>query len=73
MKLSELQNKNIITEDGKLVGKIIDVNLTNTGTIESLVVEKYKFLLSLFSNKDESVVKWEQIITIGDDVILIHL
>ena len=70
MRLSELQSKDIITLEGKLVGNIIDVVLEE-GKIKYLVVEKSKFLLSMFSSKDELEIKWDQINKIGEDVILI--
>lgn len=70
MRLSELQSKNIITTEGKLIGNIIDVIIEN-GTIKYLVVEKSKFLISMFTSKDEIEVKWSQIKTIGDDVIIV--
>ena len=71
MRLSELQSKNIVTLDGKLIGNIIDVIIEN-GTIKYLVVEKSKFLISMFTSKDEIEVKWSQIKTIGDDVIIVE-
>ncbi len=70
MRLSELQSKNIITTEGKLIGNIIDVIIEN-GTIKYLVVEKSKFLISMFTSKDEIEIKWSQIKTIGDDVIIV--
>ncbi len=70
MRLSDLQTKNIITTDGKLIGNIIDVVIEN-GTIKYLIVEKSKFLISMFTSKDEFEIKWNQIKTIGDDVIIV--
>lgn len=70
MRLSELQSKNIVTLDGKLIGNIIDV-IIEDGTIKYLVVEKSKFLISMFTSKDEIEIKWSQIKTIGDDVIIV--
>ena len=72
MRLSELQSKDIITMDGKLIGNIIDIVIEN-GNIKYLIVERSKFLVSMFSNKDEIEIKWSQIKTIGDDVILVSL
>ena len=72
MKLSELQSKDIITTDGKLIGNIIDVVIEN-GSIKNLIVERSKFILSMFSSKDEVEIKWNQIKTIGDDVILVEI
>lgn len=75
MRLSDLQDKDVINIiDGKKVGNIIDVALENsTGKMESLIVEKSKFFISMFSNKDEIEIKWEQIEKIGEDVILVKL
>lgn len=73
MRLSELQSKDIInTTDGKRIGSIIDVNISEDGNMKSLVVEKGKFF-SKFSNKDEIEIKWQQVKKIGEDVILVSL
>ena len=71
MRLSDLQAKDIITTDGRLIGNIIDVVIKN-GNIEYLIVEKSKFLISIFTSKDEFEIKWNQIKTIGDDVIIVE-
>lgn len=74
MRLSELQNKDVInTLDGKLIGKIIDVLITPSGTMTGFIVEKYRFILSMFSNKDEIEIKWDEIDKIGEDVILVTI
>lgn len=74
MRLSDLQNKNIINIiDGKNIGKIIDLEIDNNGNAVGLVVEKYKFIISSFSNKKELIIKWDQIKKIGEDVILVNL
>ncbi len=71
MRLSDLQSKNVITTDGKLIGNIIDV-VIEKGTIKYLIVEKSKFLISLFTTKDELEISWQQIKIIGDDVIIVE-
>lgn len=68
MRLSDLQHKNIISIDGKLIGKIIDVVINDEGNIESLIVEKGRFFLN---SKNDSEISWQQISKIGDDVIII--
>lgn len=75
MRLSDLQDKDVINiVDGKKVGNIIDVSLENSsGKMESLIVEKSKFFISMFSTKDEIEIRWEQIEKIGEDVILVKL
>lgn len=72
MRLSELQSKDIITINGKLIGTIIDVVITD-GKIDYLIAEKGKFIISLFSSKDEFEIKWNQIKTIGEDVIIVDM
>ena len=74
MRLSELQNKDIVDmETGKVIGDIIDVMFDVNGNLESLIVEKKKFLVSMFSSKDEFEVKWNQVEKIGEDVILVKI
>ena len=74
MRLSELQNKDVINiTDGKKVGNIIDIAIENNGRMTSLIVEKSKFFVSMFSNKNELEIKWEQIEKIGEDVILVNM
>lgn len=74
MRLSELQNKDIIcVNDGKKIGNIIDINIDNSGKLDSLIVEKSKFIISRFSTSNEIEIKWGQIEKIGEDVILVNL
>ena len=74
MRLSDLQNKDIVnTMDGRKIGNIIDININLEGKMESLIVEKSKFLVSMFSTKDEIEVKWDKIVKIGEDVILVKI
>ena len=74
MRLSDLQHKDVINiKDGKKIGNIIDIMIESNGTMTGLVVEKSKFLISMFSNKDEIVISWNQIEKIGEDVILVSI
>ena len=75
MRLSDLQNKDVVNIiDGKLVGNIIDIMINSSnGIMESLIIEKSKFIVSLFSNKNEIEIKWNQIEKIGEDVILVRI
>lgn len=74
MRLSDLQNKTVINViDGKNIGSIIDLEINEEGIAVGLVVEKYKFLISSFSNKKELIIKWDQIKKIGEDVILVNI
>lgn len=72
MRLSDLQNKSIVNVlDGKNVGNIIDVNINNSGNIESLVIEVSKKFLS-FNRETDTIVFWKDITKIGEDVILVN-
>lgn len=74
MRLSELQNKDIVdVETGKVIGDIVDIKMDLDGNLDSLIVEKKKFLVSMFSSKDELEVKWNQVEKIGEDVILVRI
>ena len=75
MRLSDLQNKDVVNIiDGKLVGNIIDIMINSSnGIMESLIIEKSKFFVSLFSNKNEIEIKWNKIEKIGEDVILVRI
>ena len=74
MRLSELQHKDVINIlDGKKIGNIIDIVVNDEGFMDSLIVERTKFLVSMFTTKDEVEIKWKQIEKIGADVILVNL
>ena len=73
MRLSELQSKDIVNlNDGKRMGKIIDVIIDN-GKIYNLVIEPKRFFLNIFRRGEEITIKWESIEKIGEDVILIKI
>ncbi len=73
MRLSDLQSKDIINvNDGKKIGSIIDVLISDDGLMKCLIVEKGKFFSKL-SNHDEIEIKWEQVKKIGEDVILVSV
>ena len=73
MRLSEIQKKDVINlNSGMKVGNIIDIKINSeTGKIESLILEKKKFS-SIFNSNDEIEIYWTQINKIGEDVILVE-
>ena len=74
MKLSELQKKDIVNvNNGKRIGSIIDININSEGVMDEIIIEKSSFIFSMFSNKNELSIKWEQIKKIGEDVILVDI
>lgn len=74
MRLSDLQNKDVVNVlDGKKIGNIIDISINQEGVTTGLIVEKYKFLVSMFTSNKEIEIKWNQIEKIGEDVILVNI
>lgn len=73
MNLSELQDKEVIDiSTGRRVGAIIDVIIDRKGGISKLLLEDRKPTRRLFAqNKDNIDLTWNQIIKIGDDIILV--
>ncbi|MFQ8643977.1 MAG: YlmC/YmxH family sporulation protein [Oscillospiraceae bacterium] len=71
MMLSDLQSKDIINLiDGKRIGTIIDVSISEDGKIDELSVQRKKFL---FFSAGVINIKWNQIDKIGKDVILVNI
>lgn len=73
MRLSDLQTKNIVNiNNGRNVGNIIDANISENGSIESLVIETNKTFFSLNKETDTQIY-WKDITKIGEDVILVKI
>ncbi len=74
MRLSELQQKDIVDLEGRKMGNIIDVKLDSQGKLISLVVETEKNGFFRFSGKKENEfeITWDKIAKIGNDVILVR-
>ena len=69
MRLSELQLKEIINiSNGKRIGIIVDVIIDMNGNIQKLVLEEKR---GRKFSKEEYEISWNQIVKIGDDIILI--
>ena len=69
MRLSELQLKEIINiSNGKRIGIIVDVIVSTNGQIETLVLEEKR---GRKFSKEEYEISWNQIVKVGDDIILI--
>ncbi|MFA5602718.1 MAG: YlmC/YmxH family sporulation protein [Bacilli bacterium] len=75
MCLSELQSKDVINiNDGKRIGTIVDARIEDsTGKIVALVIESKKGVFGFLSNRPELEVFWDQIVKIGEDIILVKL
>lgn len=69
MRLSDLQRKEIVNiVDGKRVGIIIDVIVDEKGSVNTLVLEDRR---GRKFSREEYNIMWNQIVKIGDDIILI--
>ena len=69
MRLSELQLKEIINiSNGKRIGIIVDVIVDTNGSIGKLILEEKR---GRKFSKEEYEISWNQIVKIGDDIILI--
>lgn len=71
--LSELQIKEIINvNDGSRLGHFTDLEIDpDNGRITALIVPVKEKQSGFFSKADEIVIHWNQIETIGTDVILV--
>ncbi|WP_138414989.1 YlmC/YmxH family sporulation protein [Aquibacillus sediminis] len=71
--LTELQIKDIImVEDGKKLGNITDLEIdVDKGKILQLVIGTKGKMMGLFGKEEEIVIPWENVMTIGSDVILV--
>ena len=75
MRLSELQNKNLVNvSNGKNIGNIIDVNIDyQSGNIKSFIIESKGSILTFLTKDNDMAVKWNDIQKIGEDVILVNM
>ena len=75
MRLSELQNKNLVNvSNGKNIGNIIDVNIYyQSGNIKSFIIESKGSILTFLNKDNDMEVKWNDIQKIGEDVILVNM
>ena len=69
MRLSELQLKEIVNiSNGKRIGTIIDVIVDENGYLQTLVLQEKR---GRKFSREEYNVSWNQIVKIGDDIILV--
>jgi YlmC/YmxH family sporulation protein len=73
MRLADLQVKDVInTSDGRKLGRIIDAEIDNKGVILYFAVEPKRFF-RFFSKEGEVNITINQIVKIGEDVILVSI
>lgn len=72
----EIKNKEVINIfDGRSMGYVSDIEINlEAGTIEGIVIPSPKNFFNIFGkNEEDYLVRWENIKTIGDDVILVDI
>ena len=72
----KLKNKEVINiGDGKSLGFVYDIEVDlDKGVIDGIVIPSGKGFLGFFSKKEgHTVIKWDKVRTVGDDVILVDL
>ncbi len=73
MRVSDLQVKDVVAiTNGKRLGRIVDIDITNEGIINYFVVEERKFF-RFFGSREERNIYMKQIKKIGEDVILVEI
>ncbi|HDR7317067.1 YlmC/YmxH family sporulation protein [Bacillus toyonensis] len=75
IRISELQMKDVINiSDGKRLGNIGDIEIDiDTGKICSIIISKQARRLGIFGKDVEIIVPWEEVMKIGEDVILVRV
>lgn len=71
----DFKHKEVINiTDGKRLGFVQDVTADfKTGTINEIIVPGNTKFFNLFSSKEELIIPWNSIKTIGEDVILVEI
>lgn len=72
MRISDLQLKDVVnTLDGKNIGRIIDIDISEDGVINYFVIESRKLMKRINIYGGDITVKMADIERIGKDVILV--
>lgn len=74
IRISEFQMKDVVNvSNGKKLGHVEDIVIDySTGNIKAIVMRGAGGGFRLFSKENEIVVPWENILKIGEDVILVR-
>ena len=71
-----IKNKEVINIcDGKSMGYVCDIEINlKEGRIEGIIIPRQKGLFSFLGKESEEfVIKWRDVRTVGDDVILVEV
>ena len=72
----KLKNKEVINiGDGRSLGFVYDLEVDlEKGVIDGIVIPGRRGFMGLFSKGEgDTVIKWERVRTVGDDVILVDM
>ncbi len=74
LKVSDFQVKDVVNvSDGKRLGNVEDIEINlQSGKIEAVVIGGSGKILGLFGKDEEVVIPWQNILKIGEDVILVR-
>lgn len=74
MRISSFQMKDVINvADGKKLGFINDIDIdVSTGKIDCIFISQQNKMLPFFNKLEDIVVEWDDILKIGEDVILVR-
>ena len=72
--LTNLQAKEIVSVNtGARMGYIIDLEIdVDSGLITDIIIGSRSSLGHLFNKREEMVISWDRIVTLGNDVILVE-
>lgn len=75
MRLCDLRNRKVINVvDCKDLGNVIDLEFDEcTGRIHKIIVQGNGKLINIFCQDNEILIRWDQIVRIGDDIVLVEL
>ncbi len=76
MKNSELKMKDVIDiTRGKKIGYIDDVEMElDKGRIKAFIIPSHQNrIISFFSKKHDIIINWDDIVKIGEDVVLVKI
>lgn len=75
IKASDLREKEVINvNDGSRLGLISDIEVDlDRGEVKAIIIPGPGKILGFIGKNNEQVIRWENIVKIGNDVILVNL
>lgn len=77
MKLSKLKKRSVInTYNGNFLGYVVDIEIVlPEGNVNAFIVKPnfFKRIIFFFNTNNKYIVSWNNIVSIGKDVILVNI